>query len=289
MDLSIVIVNYNNSKLLKENLQSIYDSTHKTSLDIIVVDNASADDSIEMMRNNFPDVKIIANKENLGFIKASNQGLDVSKGRYAMLLNDDTIVKEGAFDTLVKFMDSNSSAGACGPKLLNTDGTLQRQGSLTGPAFWKATEPKEVDFIMGACLIVRREVLEKVGNLDENLFFYNDDLDWCKRIKNAGWKIFFVPQAEVIHYGGYSTRRSFNKRMFVEGFRGGLYFCKKHYGSAAFQVYRILLIAFFPLALAGLTVSSAFRGFREYREKLEAYFRILKIALVGPIEYPWKP
>ncbi len=288
VDLSIIILNHNNCNLLKNCLKSIFNSTHRITFEIIVVDNASTDNSVQMVKENYSNVTTIENKENLGFTKANNQGLTLSKGRYCMLLNNDTVIKDGAFDKIIEFMDANPTVGVSGPKLLNVDGTPQRQGGLWGLPFWQSSKPKEVNFIMGACLVVRREIIEKVGKLDENLFFYNEDLDWCKRIKVAGWKIYFVPQAEVIHYGGYSTRRTFNKRLFVEGFRGGLYFCKKHYGPLAYYVYRFILVLFFPIAVMGLVITIPFKGYSEFKEKLQAYLDILKISLFGPVEYPWK-
>jgi hypothetical protein len=242
-----------------------------------VSDNASTDGSQEMVKNSFPKVRLIENKENLGFIKASNLGLRQYHGRYAMLLNDDTIVKESALDKLVDFMATHPEAGACGAKLLNVDGTIQRQGGLFGKKFWLSKKPVTVDFVIGAALLVRREVIEKVGIMDENLFFYNDDLDWCFSIRKAGYKIYFVPQAEIIHYGGYSSRRKFNSRLFIEGFKGGLYFCRKHYGEFAYNAYRSLLIFFLSLALP-------FQLFNQ--NKLQAYAAIISLAWHGQIPRP---
>jgi GT2 family glycosyltransferase len=276
-DLSIIIVNINNRKLLEECLSSIYKSTHNVNFEIIVSDNGSTDGSLEMVKDNFPEVILIENKENLGFIKASNQGLKIYKARYAMLLNDDTIVKDGALDKLVEFMEENPKVGGCGPKLLNVDGSIQHQGGLFGKKFWRSQKPVSVDFVIGAALVVRKEVIDKVGMLDENLFFYNDDLDWCMSIRKAGWKIFFVPQAEVIHYGGYSSKRAFKARLFVEGFKGGMYFCRKHYGELAFLVYRIFLGLLLPVALP-------FHLFN--REKKKAYAEIIRIAWHGQIPKP---
>jgi len=283
-DLSIIIVNYNNSKLLEECLRSVYSSTHKATLEIIVVDNASSDDSVHMVKSLFPEVKVIENKENLGFIKATNQGLRIHDGRYALLLNDDTVTKDKAFDKMLQFMDKNPKAGACGPKLLNPDGTIQRQGSLLGKRFWRSPHPKEVGFLMGAALMVRKEVIDKVGILDENFFFYTDDLDWCKRIKKAGWKIYFLPEPEVMHYKGYSSTRVFNKRLFVEGFRGGLYFCRKHYGLIAYFIYRLFLLILAIITSILTLLSYPFRKNKaEAIQRAKAYFKIFKICLSGKI------
>ncbi|MFC1559865.1 glycosyltransferase family 2 protein [Candidatus Margulisiibacteriota bacterium] len=288
-DISIVIVNFNNSKLLKDCLNSINTSTHKAGLDIILVDNASKDDSVKMVKENFKGVRVIENKENLGFIKASNQGLRVAAGRYSMLLNDDTIVQDGAFDKMLEYMDKHKKVGAVGPKLLNVDRSAQRQGSILGPKFWKLEHVKEVDFLVGACLMVRKEAIEQAGILDENFLFYNDDLDWCRRIRKAGWKTIFYPEAHVIHYGGYSSTRKFNRRLFVEGFRGGLYFCRKHYGALAYIIYRILLpVGLIFLALTWI-ISFPFKPIekkKEYPQKFASLWEIFMIDLVGRVIPP---
>jgi hypothetical protein len=288
IDLSVIVLNYNNSDMLKGCLKSVYDSTSGVSFEVIVVDNASTDDSLQMVKANFPKARIIENRMNLGFSKANNMGLAAASGKYCMLLNNDTIVKDGAFKQLVEFMDKTPTCGACGPKLLNEDGSVQRQGGIFAVPFWRAKSPVSVSFLMGACLMVRREVVKSVGMLDENLFFYNDDLDWVRRIKGAGHKLFFVPSSEVIHFGGGGAKQTFNRRMFIEGFRGGLYFCKKHYGALAYHLYRFTLALFFPLSVLLLAFSVPFRGVPAFKERLSAYYEILRIALFGPVEYPWK-
>lgn len=272
-DLCIIIVNMDCQALLKKCLQSIYASTHKISFEIILVDNASCDGSQKMVKESFPGVKLIENTENLGFTKASNQGLRLCNAKYAMLLNNDTEIKDSAFDRMFDFMETHLKVGACGPKLLNVDGSIQQQGSLLGQRFWKSKDPKETNFVIGACLMVRKEVLEKVGLLDENLYFYNEDLDWCKSIRKAGYKLYYLPQAEVVHYGGYSSKRSFNRRLFVEGFKGGLYFCRKHYGLIAYLLYSLILGMAMICALAFL---SLFYFRKDRSAKLSAYADIIK-------------
>ena len=277
VDLSIIIVNFNSKKLLEECLYSIYAATHRLTFEIIVVNNNSADGSAQVVKTAFPQVRLIENKENLGFTKANNQGLKISQGRYVLLLNNDTIVKDHACDRMVEFMDKTFKAGACGPKLLNLDGTIQRQGGLLGGQFWLAKKPKEVKFVIGAALLVRREAIDQVGLMDENLFFYNDDLDWCLSMRKAGWKVYYLPQAEVVHYGGYSSKRKFNRRLFVEGFRGGLYFVRKHHGEAAYHTYRFLLGGI-------LTPALSFQLFNP--EKFRAYLEIVALAWGGRVPDP---
>lgn len=278
-DLSIIIVNYNGSRFLPDCLNSIYQNTHQAKFELILIDNNSSDNSVELVKSGFPSVNIIENKKNLGFSQANNQGLNIFRGRYALLLNNDTIVKAGALDRLVEFMDRSPKVGACGPRLINPDGTPQHQGGLFARKFWLAKEPVKAPYVIGAALLVRRSVIEKVGLMDEHFFFSNDDLDWCRRIKHAGWAIYFVPQAEIIHYGGF-TIKQFNQELFVEGFRGGLYFCRKHYGLITYQLYRILLAismliaAFFALF---------FYPFLKNKAKLIAYLQIFLICLRGEI------
>lgn len=276
-DLSIIIVNRDNQRLLEECLTSIEKNTRRISHELIVVDNASTDGSREMVLNKFPKVALIVNKENLGFSKANNLGLKICQARYALLLNNDTIVKDGALDKMVAFMDTRPEAGACGPRLLNVDGTPQRQGGLFGQKFWLAKEPVPVDCVIGAALLVRKEVIDRVGLLDENLFFYNDDLDWCRSIRKAGYKIYFIPDAEIIHYGGYSSKGKFNRRLFVEGFKGGLYFCRKHYGELAYNFYRLVLCLCLCLCLPFQILN---------KEKLLAYYQIIALAASGQVPRP---
>jgi len=278
-DLSIIIVNRNNQELLEPCLNSIKSSTHRASYEVIFVDNGSTDESLSLIRAKFPRVRIIENKANLGFSRANNQGWQIAQGRYALLLNTDTIVKDSAFDRMLEFMDEHPRAGACGPKLTDVDGRPQHQGGLFARKFWLAKEPVTVDYVLGACLMVRREVIDRVGGLDENFFFSNDDLDWGLRIRKAGWQVYFLPQAEVVHFGGF-TIKHFNQRLFVEGFRGGLYFCRKHYGGIAYQLYRTLLaVAMFLI----IPLTSILYPLLPNKEKLGAYWRIFLICLSGQL------
>ncbi|MBU1027150.1 MAG: glycosyltransferase family 2 protein, partial [Candidatus Margulisbacteria bacterium] len=271
------IVNLNNQKLLEACLTSIYKNTHKISFEITVVDNASTDGSQKMVRTKFPAVYLIENKENLGFSRANNLGLKNCQARYALLLNNDTVLKNDALDKMVAFMDKSPKVGATGPKLLNVDGTIQHQGGLLGKKFWLAKEPVKVNFVIGAALMVRKDIIDLVGLLDENLFFYNEDLDWCIRIRKAGWHVFFLPEPEITHYSGYSSKRTFNHRLFIEGFKGGLYFCRKHYGELAYNIYRLLLGLLLLLVLPFQIVNLV---------KFKAYLKIIMTAWRGQITKP---
>jgi len=226
--------------------------------EIIVVDNGSSDGSVEAIRQTFSSVKVIENSGNRGFVRANNQGIRASHGRYVLSLNNDTVVRNGAFDSLVHFMDEYSDAGACGPKVLNRDGSLQHQckrgfPSISGAlsyflglhrifpkskvfghylmTYLNPDEINHVDSVSGACLMVRREVIEQVGLLDEKFVMYGDDLDLCYRIKKAGWKVYYVPQACIIHYGGQSSRILPYKSI-LWFYRAALIFYRKHYAKA---------------------------------------------------------
>jgi len=270
MDLSIIIITLNNKKILEECIGSIKRNTKSISYEIIVVDNGSNDGTRSAIRSKYPDVILIENTKNLGFSGANNKGLNIAKGRYSVLLNDDTYIKEDAFGKLAAFMDSETGVGICGPKLLNIDGSLQRQGSLLSAYKWRSKSPIEVGFVLGACMFIRMAGISKIGLLDENLFFYNDDLDLCKRASKAGFKVVYYPDAEIYHYGGYSSKKSLNMRLFVEGFRGGLYYCKKHYGLIIYSIYRALLLIF-TLAMIPFSLIN--------KEKLRAYREILHIII----------
>lgn len=279
IDLSIIIVNYNGEHFLRDCLISLKNSVHHLNYEIIFVDNGSTDNSLPLLKELAPEARLIQNEENRGFCKANNQGLAIYRGRYALLLNTDTIVTDGALDRMVAFMDANPKVGALGPKLLNTDGTVQHQGGILAKKFWRSRMPLPVDYVIGAALLVRREVINRIGMLDENFFFSNEDLDWCRRMRKNGWPVYFFPQAEIIHHGGFTVKR-FSRQTFVEGFRGGLYFARKHYGPLVYQIYRVLLILlllpviFFTLLLYPLLKN---------REKLAAYGEILRIAVGGKL------
>jgi GT2 family glycosyltransferase len=235
MELSIIIVNYNVKEFLQNLIHSIYKAGENLSYEIIVVDNASDDGSVEFVQEKFPDVKLISNKENLGFSKANNIGLKAAKGHYLLLINPDTLVSEDTFEKMIGFFKSNNDAGLAGCKILNPDGTLQLacRRSFPGPwtSFCKVTglsnlfpdsrlfarynltyldenQTYEVDAVSGSFMMLRKEVYEKIGGLDEQFFMYGEDLDWCYRIQKAGYKVCYVHTTQIIHYKGESTRRS---------------------------------------------------------------------------------
>jgi GT2 family glycosyltransferase len=284
MELSIVIVSYNTRPLLAACLESLRAARGGgLATEVFVVDNASTDDSVATVRAQFREVRLIANEINRGFAGANNLALPLCRGRHVMLLNPDTEVAPDALAALVEFMDVHPEVGAVGPRLLNPDGTLQPSGhpypTLAGTAVrlllrrplapsrsktalgsglcWERSDHECHDWLTGACLMVRREVLEEVGLLDERFFFWWEDVDWCRRIRAAGWEICLAPGARVTHHGaasgiGYSLNA-------LRAQEGQCYYFRKHHGRAAERVMRALFSCFHLLGWLKYSVRSRLR------------------------------
>ncbi|WP_379135432.1 glycosyltransferase family 2 protein [Paenibacillus sp. sgz500958] len=256
-DVSIIIVNYNTCRLTTDCLRSVYASETKYSYEIILIDNNSRDHSVETIRTEFPDITLIANQENTGFARANNQGMAAAQGRYILLLNSDTVVRTDTLETMISLMDRRPDLGASGCKLILPDGSLDkacRRGFPTPSAsFYYAfgfsamfpDRPRfngyqlgyldpdaeyPVDSLVGAFMLVRRETVAEVGGLDENFFMYGEDLDWCYRIKEAGWGIYYYPRTSIVHLkGGSARRRPF--KIVYEFHRAMVLFHRKHYSK----------------------------------------------------------
>ena len=264
MILSVVIVSWNTRELLRGCLESLLASTHLAEIEVFVVDNASTDASQEMVRGAFPQVHLLENSTNLGFARANNQAIRQCSGRYILLLNSDTLVRPGALDALVEFMDSHPSAGGCGARLLNPDGSLQASCSPAPTLWgefkrmfhfpgvrsdgyyqmddWDQSTPRQVDVLLGACLLLRRQVLDQVGMLDENYFIYSEEVDLCYRCRATGWELFWVPTGEVVHYGGQSTRQV-SEVMFIRLYEAKLIYFRKNHGRIKAFFYKLVLIS----------------------------------------------
>ncbi|MDQ0244806.1 GT2 family glycosyltransferase [Bacillus fengqiuensis] len=255
MDLSVIIVNYNTKKLTMDAIQSVLNSKTKYKYEIIVVDNNSSDGSVGEISSRFPQVKIIVNNDNAGFAKANNQGINQSDGRYILLLNSDTIIQKDTIEKMMVFMEEHPDVGAGGCKVVLPDGSLDKachRGFPTPSAsFYYLTglskkfpdnprfsqyhlshlnldEIHEVDCLVGAFMLVRREAIDHIGLLDETFFMYGEDIDWCYRIKKSGWKIYYYPYTSIIHYKGASSRKKPQKIVY-EFHRAMYLFHKKHY------------------------------------------------------------
>lgn len=227
-DLSIIIVSYNTKKLLEECLESI-EGKEEDNPEIIVVDNASSDNSAEFIKQKYKNIRLLENKENLGFSKANNQGIKIAKGEYILLLNSDTLTNEKSLESLIDFAKKHADAGVIGARLLNDDKSVQPSvfhlPSIFGAfkEYWlniqgsfekyipKGNEPVEVEAVVGAVMLIPKKVIEKVGLLDEKYFMYFEDLDYCRRVKRAGYKIYYLPEAKIIHHHGSSGKELGNK------------------------------------------------------------------------------
>jgi GT2 family glycosyltransferase len=293
MDLSIIIVNWNTKEYLLPCLKSIFKGGQGTGWEVIVVDNGTRDGSREEVKKVFPSARLIENEKNFGFAKAANQGLQKASGRYALLLNPDTQVENGAIERLVSFMDAYSDVGVAGAQLLNADGTKQNSianfPSLGTELLNKSllrwlfptkfpgkgrnySEPIEVDSVIGACMMVRRDTLDQVGLLDEDYFLFLEETDWCYRMKKAGWKIYHVPQAEIYHFQGKSAE-TVKKRARVEFYRSRYHFFKKNRGNLQWFFLFIGLIIRLGFQLLAMGVVSLMTLFtiKSWRKKLSIY------------------
>ncbi len=256
LDVSIIIVNWNGRDLLARCLQRVESTVKQAACEVIVVDNASTDGSQAMVKRDFPKVKLIENTDNGGFARANNQGMEISQGRYVLLLNSDAFVKAGTVDTMVAFMDAHPEASMAGCKLLYEDGTVQPSVSRfptletefytavgleklfpNSPLFgkylmryWDHNDLREVDVILGAFMMARREAIEQVGTMDARFFMYSEEVDWCYRFKKAGWKIYSTPETEAVHLWG-GTSQQVRAQMMVQLYRSRVQFFRKHYGS----------------------------------------------------------
>jgi len=278
-DLSIIIVNWNTCELLLQCLQSLYETIRNLNFEIFVVDNASADRSVEMVRRLFPEVRLIQNTDNVGFVRANNQAIEHCRGRYILLLNSDTRVLSGAIEESVRFMDKHPTAGITGTRLLNSDGSFQASYSpfptlwrefliLSGLGRWliqpnfpsrgPQTErgPQQIKgYIEGAYLMARHQAIDQIGGLDERIFMYAEDVDWCYRFHQTGWEIWYLPQAPIIHYGGQSSKQ-LQGRMEAELYRGRVYFFSKQYGRVAALSLKALI---YVLTLIKMVVNGVLR------------------------------
>jgi GT2 family glycosyltransferase len=254
-EIDVVVVNWNAQKDLRLCLQSLTaQPAPKVAHAIWVVDNASADGSAAMVRKEFPTVNLIENKENEGFSRANNQAIKASDGRYVLLLNSDAWIHEGALEALAAFADSHPKGGIIGPKVLNSDGTLQFscrrfpslwagffRNTLMGRLFprnrfareylmgdFNHNESRPVDWVSGCAMLIRRDLIDRIGALDERFYMYCEDVDICFRAWKAGYEVLFSPSAVVTHAIGRSSDKNFEK-MTVEFHRSWYEFVKKHY------------------------------------------------------------
>jgi len=283
-ELSIVVVSWNVRDLLRRCLLSMSPDSppltghHAPGIEIIVVDNGSTDGSVEMVRAEFPTVRLIANTDNRGFPAANNQGIAAARGRYVFLLNPDTEVIGDALATMVTFADAHPDVGVVGPQLLNPDGSVQssrRRFPTLATAFFESTwlEPyaprsllrryhmldtpcdamQDVDWVTGAALMARREAIQQVGLMDEGFFMYSEELDWCRRFREAGWRVVYLPSARIIHHVGKSSEQVL-PATHIHFQTSKVRYFRKYHGRMASEGLRLFLLGnyIWQLKLEGL-------------------------------------
>ncbi len=294
MDISFVIVNWNTKGLLLECLKSIYNTAANMNFEVWLVDNASADGSVNAVRKAYPEVHIIENSKNLGFAAANNLAFTRMSGRYAVLINTDARLQHGAIKSLFDFMeDMPESAIACG-QLLNEDGTKQNSiapfpsllSLITNESLLRLLFPQKypskrkqysgpiaVDSCIGACMMVRKSAMDRVGFLDERYFFFLEETDWAYRMKQAGWKIYFVPQAEIVHAQGKTVGSGVSARILF--YRSRYQFFEKWHK----KVYPLVRLAVFSRLLANTLLNLWAVGFTlglngRLKKKLMVYTKL---------------
>lgn len=283
-DVSICIVNWNRADCLRECLRSIWRSKPSVSFEIIVIDNASTDDSVSVVNAESTQAMLVVNSENVGFARANNQAFELARGRYLLLLNNDTAMLSGTLDAMITFMEQHPDAGILGCKVLNPDGSLQpscRRLPSLSTLFWRAVyldklfphnrwtaadtmsgwrhdTVREVDVIMGCCMLVRRTMLDQIGPLDERFFMYSEETDWCCRAHQHGWKVYFTPEAQIIHYGGQSASLQ-TVAMAMHFQQSRIEYFRKHHGWQSAVAARLLGILELSLRLVYWSLSFLLR------------------------------
>lgn len=276
MDLSIIIVSWNACGFLRDCLASIRQSGGPGIREVIVVDNASTDGSADMVAAHFPEVTLIRSDENLGFARANNLGLKQAAGSLLALINSDVVIHPGSLQRLAAFLESHRDVGLVGPKVLGADNQLQRtckrlptvwntfcQSVALHKAFprcalvsgremthWDQEDTAVVEVLAGCFWMARRQAVEKVGDLDERFFFYAEDVDWCKRFWDAGWKVVFVSEVTTTHFGGASSANA-PVRYSIELLRANLIYWRKHKGRLGEAAFYLLCVLHHTLRLVG--------------------------------------
>lgn len=272
VDVSVIIINYNTRELLREALRSVVNCTIPK--EIIVIDNASNDGSAEMVRKEFPEVKLFVNTTNERFAKPNNMAMEIAKGRYYFLLNSDATISSDTLDVLLKYMEIHSDVGVCAPQLIYPDGSIQPscRGFITlwthfcdmlildrifpkskifaksEMTYFDHRSVREVDHVMAAAILVRREAIMSSGMFDENLSINYNDLDLSYRIRKKGWKIVFYPEAQVIHHHSKTTNMMNTQfELFQELYSNVFYYFKKHYGKYSVVLYKMFMTVGFSM------------------------------------------
>jgi hypothetical protein len=318
IDVSVVIVSFNVSQLLRECIESLQDALQigesqikpsgglHVNSEIIVIDSGSSDDTLRMLAQHFDRVRVVTAGTNVGFSKGNNIGIEHSQGRYILLLNPDTRVLDRAIQSLIAYIDQHPRVGMVGPQLLNNDGTIQ-SSRRRFPTLWtglfestwleplaprglieqyymldtNAEEVTPVGWLTGAAMLVRRSVVDEVGGLDESFFMYSEELDWQKRISEAGWEIVYVPSAKIIHYGGKSSEQVIAQRhLYFQNSK--IHYFRKFHGAAAAFTLRYYLLLSYTIQIVIEAGKSLVNHKREMRlERIKTYWHVIRSGLKG--------
>jgi len=308
--LSIITANTNEKHVTLPMLESVY-RTVKTAhpFEVWIIDNHSKDGSVEAIRESFPQVNLICNTQNTGFTVANNQGLREAGGEYLFCLNPDTICREGAIDRLVEYMDQHPEAGITGSKLLNRDGSLQpscrnfmttrhlilshllpwprispRLAGRLSLTHWDHHQTREVDWMLGAALMVRRECLRDIGLKDEDYFIFHEDSDWCFQAHRKGWKVVFVHDAEIVHLGSQTVQKLWGANLNLEVYKAQHHFIRKNLGMGELYFHRafsfgLLLLRW--MRLQALRSAGKVKG-EDYRAGRDFIRRAMAVQLTSP-------
>ena len=300
MKLSIVIICWNDWKVIENCLNSISETTHRIEYEIVVSDNGSTDGSLERIKAQFPTVRLVENRANLGFAKGNNAGIREATGEYILILNPDTIIHEGSLDRWIEFADRHPESGAFGCRVHNPDGTYQRSarpfptilrylvaylglrflGRLNYPVLsdnyegWRGNTEREVDWQSGCCVLMRGAVLRELGGFDERFFYQFEEVDLCRRVWSSGYRIRFTPAVSITHLGGQSVGR-FPVRFAIEICRNGYRYFYKHYGSNGARQYRLVLLTKFRVRRAWYGLVNLVRPSDILKSRLEMYKAVL--------------
>jgi len=304
LDLSVIIVNWNVKELLRECLNSIQGQFGDLNGEVIVVDSASSDGSQAMVKEEFPWVRLIANDENLGYPRGNNLGITASSGRHVLILNPDTVLLNNTLPVMVDYLNNHIDVGVVGPQLLNPDGSVQSSRRrfptlLTGlfESTWLEPlvpdsllsryyvldlpddEENDVDWVTGACMMVPRRILDHVGLFDEAYFMYSEELDLCRRVCVAGWRIVYLPEAQVVHHVGKSSEQAVTARH-VNFQQAKLRYFRKHHGRLAAGTLRLFLLANYAWQIA-LEGTKGLLGHKRAlrRQRIHSYWQVLRSGL----------
>lgn len=313
-DLTVSVVNWNGKEETQECLRSLLNSSPKIGMEVIVVDNASTDGSGDLLRKEFPGILLIENTENKGYAFGNNQAFRKSQGRYFLILNSDITVKRGSLDEMVHYMEIHPEVGLLGGRLENPDGTFQPSanrrfpnlldvfleeiffltrmkyllwktplGSKIASRKWNLHEPQSVAWVGGACMLVRRELFERVGLFDEHFFFYREDCDLSFRIQKQGWKVVYYPATRFTHDWGRASQKN-SRRISFESRRSLLYYFWKHHGVMTFWTAKMflivgLLLRFFLLSIALLLKRTERARVRLFWDMILLFYRMKEPSL----------